>query len=57
MKVNKLVDLIDSYNHKEIWILSHDKDYVPLLTIEEHYSIDLTQYKESEQAGWFYWYL
>ena len=47
MKVNKLVDIIDSYNHKEIWILSHDKDYVPLLTIEEHYSIDLTQYKES----------
>ena len=47
MKNNKLVYLIDSYNHKEIWILSHDKDYVPLLTIEEHYSIDLTPHKEN----------
>ena len=57
MKVNKLVDFSDIYNHKEIWILSFDIEYVPLLTIEEHYSIDLTQYKESKQAGWFWWYL
>ena len=47
MKVNKLVDFSDIYNHKEIWILSFDIEYVPLLTIEEHYSIDLTQQNES----------
>ena len=57
MKVNKLVDFCDIYNHKEIWFLSFDIDYVKLLTIEKHYSIDLTQYKESKQAGWFWWYL
>ena len=57
MKVNKLVDFSDIYIHKEIYILSFDIDYVKLLTIEEHYSIDLTQYKESKQAGWFWWYL
>ena len=53
MKVNKLVDFSDIYNHKEIWILSFGIQYVPLLTIEEHYSIDLTQHNESWQAGWF----
>ena len=53
MKVNKLVDFSDIYNHKEIWIRSFGIEYVPLLTIEEHYSIDLTQHNESWQAGWF----
>ena len=57
MKVNKLVDFSDIYNHKDLWILSFDKEYVLLLTIEEHYSIDLTQHNESKQAGWFYRYL
>ena len=47
MKVNKLVDCSDIYNHKEVWILSFDIENVKLLTIEEHYSIDLTQHKES----------
>ena len=47
MKVDKLVDFSDIYNYLGIWFLSFDIDYVKLLTIEEHYSIDLTQYKES----------
>ena len=28
MKVYKLVDFSDIYNHKEIWILSFDIEYV-----------------------------
>ena len=47
MNVNKLVDFSDIYNDKEIWILSFDIENVKLLKIEEHYSIDLTQHKES----------